>query len=520
MAVGEESGDFCNFMKIFRSVKIMHDNIHRIDFTYLAELFHFMGIFVCEDILVEKERIETEAEENTDYDALIYVGSRNPGEKELAFLSMDREDYAKLMGTITDAYFFYEETAEFLPVYGRGKRVFPEPVYRSCSPEKQIPLLLHMLKGLLKDPGQRNAVEAGELDRLIEIYVRNNLVLHSMNMQYFSRRPSQIIKESRNALRAAHDEIGGQLEAISDGVRLYYEYARLWCEVKINSACDYLKEMFDFFIDRVAGRCQELVGRYPDFTNAKILLGLSYEPSISNANEALDAYFAALEDIDGECFASPVYYWMGKRYETYSRNRKDAELSFKIANEKKEKFRNYFKLAVFAKDKKDYSKAIKLFQKIVKKLEMKKSLAYLDPLELEYIFKSYSQQCYCFYQQEKYTEAIKVGHKVEEFWEDIKEGKYDYYFSNFYGTRLPKWVKGVKKPPGEAFYTRYRNTLLDRLNRAAVYLILSDGYRKMLDTEKADEYKERAAELKRLSGYESEKGELLWGGQMRKSKLY
>lgn len=476
-----------------------------------------MGIFVCEDILVEKSRVETVAEKNTVYDACIYVGSRNPSEEELASFSLDRESYAELMNNLPDnTCFFYEEAAEFLTPSDCGEGVFQEPLYRSCNPGKQELLLSKLLVRLLKDFDQENDVVAGGLEPLIKIYVVNNLMLHSMNMQYFSRRPSEIIEESRNALRAAHDAVGEQLEKLCDGVGLYYEYARLWCEVKINNACDYLRDILDFSIDRVAGRCRELVSRYPDFTNAKILLGLSYEPSISSANEALDAYIAALRDIKGECFASPVYYWIGKRYETYNRNRENAEKSFEFANEKKAKFRNYFKLAVFAKDKRDYSKAIELFQVILEKLELKKALKYLDPLELEYIFKSYSQQCYCYYQQEKYMEAIRVGHKVEKFWDDIMEGGYDRYFRFFYGTGLSGGKKEGKKPLGEDFYIRYRNALLDRLNRLAVYLLLSDGYRKMLDIETADRYKEKAAELKRLSGYESEKGEFVWGVQKKK----
>jgi len=493
-------------MKTFRTVKIVHDIIHRIDFTYLAELFHFMGIFVCEDILIEKDRVLTEAEKNTLYDAVIYVGSLNPGEHELASVSLGCESYADLMKNLPDnTCFFYEEAEEFLPSSDCGEERFPEPVYRSCNSKEQKLLLSKMLKRLLKNFDQRDDVRAGGLDRLVEIYVKHDLMLHSMNMQYFSRRPSEIIEESREALREAHKQIDEQLEIIPADVKRYYEYARLWCEVKINSACDYLKDILDFSIKKVAGRCQTLINQYPDFTNAKILLGLSYEPSISSANEALDAYFLALRDINGECFASPVYYWIGKRYETYNRNREDAEQSFKAANERKTKFRNYFKLAVFAKDRKDYSAAIELFEEIVKKLEMKKTLKYLDPLELEYIFKAYNQQCYCYYQQGKYTESIRMGHRIEEFWNDIKEGGYDCYFKKFYG----------EKAPEEDFYIRYRDALLARLNKLAVYLLLSDGYRKMLDTETANQYKEKAMELEKQSGYESEKGEFTWEVPMR-----
>lgn len=506
-----------NFMRRFKSVKIMHDNIHRADFNYLTELFRFMGIFVCEDILVEKNRVETAAEKSTVYDACIYVGNRNPNDKELVAFSQDRVSYANVMKWLPEnTLFFYEEVAQFLRSSVCEEEVFLVPVYRFYNCEEQELLLSNLFRKLLKDFDERNDVEEGGLDSLTKIYVENNLLLHSMNMQYFSRRPSDIIEESRDAFRKVHEEIEKLLEIIPVGVRMFYEYAKLWCEVKINNACDYLKDIFDFSIDGVAGRCRELINRYPDFSNAKILLGLSYEPSISSANEALDAYLAALRDIKWECFASSVYYWIGKRYETYSRNREDAERSFMIANERKTKFRNYFKLAVFAKDRKDYTKAIELFQEIVEKLEMKKTLEYVDPLELEYIFKSYGQQCYCYYQQGKYMESIKMGQNAEKFWEDIRNARYDRYFRNFYGVNVPTGMEEVRNHSEENFYIRYRDALLDRLSRSTVYLLLSDGYRKMLDTETADWYKERAIKLKVMPDYESEKGKTVWGTQMRK----
>lgn len=488
-------------MRKFKSVKIMHDNIHRADFTYLAEFFRLMGIFVCEDILVEKNREETTAEKNTVYDACIYVGNREVKEDELAMLSWERGDYETMLKQLPETTcFFYEEAERILSVLPqREEDVFLMPVYRFYSCEQQEQLLRNLLELFLRGFDEKQAVDAGGFNELIKIYVTNELMLHSINMQYFSKRPSDVIFEARTAFRKGHKKITRLLlKEMPEEIRMYYEYARLWLEVKINSACDYLQDIYDFSIDKLAERCMKLINCYPDFTNAKILLGLSYEPSVSNANEALAAYLAALRDINGECFASPVYYWMGKRYESYNRSRDDAEKSYEIANQKKRKFRNYFKLAIFAKNKKDYTEAIKLFQEIANKLEMKKELEYTDPLELEYIFKSYGQQCFCYYQQEKYPESIRMGHEAESLWTEIEEGKYDRYFRIFYGVEKFKDKK-------------YRKLLLDRLGRASIYSLLSDAYRKMLNVERANLYRERAAELRKKSDYESEKGKILWG---------
>ena len=70
-------------MKTLKSIIIIHDIIYRMDFAYLAELFRFLGIFVCEDILVEMDAEQIlERYNSTDYDAYIFVGNREITDKE------------------------------------------------------------------------------------------------------------------------------------------------------------------------------------------------------------------------------------------------------------------------------------------------------------------------------------------------------------------------------------------------------------------------------------------------------
>ena len=38
---------------MLKSVMLIHEIAHRMDFSYLAEMFRFLGVFVCEGIMLE-----------------------------------------------------------------------------------------------------------------------------------------------------------------------------------------------------------------------------------------------------------------------------------------------------------------------------------------------------------------------------------------------------------------------------------------------------------------------------------
>ena len=64
------------------------------DFAYLAELFRYLGIFVCEDILVEMDEEQIlERYNSTDYDAYIFVGNKKITDKEEKLLGCRIEEY-------------------------------------------------------------------------------------------------------------------------------------------------------------------------------------------------------------------------------------------------------------------------------------------------------------------------------------------------------------------------------------------------------------------------------------------
>lgn len=435
-------------VKSFRSVKIAHDIIHRIDYAYLAEFFRFMGILVCEDILVEAsddDAERTEAELNTKYNAYIYIGERTLAEDEINALGTSEDKYKEQVqmlpaGTI----FLYDDLSEFRwadYVREMGSDIFSRKLISRLPQDVQKYFMYEFLTKVLETAGadsEQACALARQLKELVDIYVEQALWLHSMNLQFYRKRKSDQVAFAKQAFLQSHNEIKELLDQKSElPVSPWYQYAWLWCEWKVDTACDYVGDILYFSVDKLAGRCKRLHMEYPWFNNVNVLLGLSYEPAKNRINEALFAFKEALKDMKDECFAAPVYYWMGRRYETYPDMKDRMEFHYNLAAKSKQKFRTTFKLAVIARDKQEYEKAIFLFDKLIKRLELKLAMRFTDPLELEYLFKAYVQQCYIYNRRGENLKVAETAKKAKEIYnKSIDES---HYFEVFYGENADKY---------------------------------------------------------------------------------
>ncbi len=445
---GRESMAFTKHLNKFRSVKIYHDIIHRINFAYLAEFFRFIGILVCEEIIVESSdsHEKTEIERNTQYDVHIYVGNREIGEEAERELGISAEAYRLLTAKLPDQTIFL---CDFFSdqVVSADKDIYSENVISNCSENDQQDIMGNFVKKvflvIFSDLNQ-SPIDTAWVQKLVDIYVEQKIWLHSMNLQYFTKRKSSAASSAKEAFLGSHERVKALLDEKPDKeIERFYRYAFLWCEVKVNTACDYNDEIIYFFKENISERCRRFCDDFPDFANAKVLLGLCYEPFPQTVGDALEAFKDALRGIGDECFAAPVHYWRGKRYEIYADMRNKAQRCYQDANFVKPKFRTYFKLAVFARNDGDYEKTIELFGKIIEKLKMKMEMKYADPLELEYLFKAYTQQCYAYHKAGKWLEAVRVGEKATI----IKEKNIDenYFFDVFYGEEAEKYREILKE---------------------------------------------------------------------------
>lgn len=439
---------FTEHLNKFRSVKIYHDIIHRINFAYLAEFFRFIGILVCEEIIVEPpdSQEKTEIERNTQYNAHIYVGNKEISEEAERELGISAEAYKVLTAKLPKQTVYL---CDFFP--GQEKSVendvYSEKVISNCSEKDQRDIMGHFLKkvfSVLFSDLDQSQIETAWIQKLIDIYVEQKIWLHSMNLQYYTKRKSCAASLAKEAFLGSHEMIKALLGEKTDReIERFYRYAFLWCEVKVNVACDFNDEIIYFFKENISERCKRFCDDYPDFVNAKVLQGLCYEPFPQTVGDALSAFKDALQGIGDECFAAPVHYWRGKRYEIYADMQDKALKCYENANCAKPKFRTNFKLAIFARNNGDYEKTIELFGKIIDKLKMKMDMKYADPLELEYLFKAYTQQCYAYHKEGKWQEAVQAGEKAT----GIKEKNIDenHFFDVFYGEEAEKYREVIKE---------------------------------------------------------------------------
>ena len=485
----EERGRTCrrfpaDMMNRIRAVKIVHDIIHRADYVFVSEFFRLMGIFVCENILdiLTEEMEKTRAEEMTKFDFCIYVGKKTPNEEEYALLDTGEEAYEQALqrfqaGTV---YFYDDIVSKAVGVIPQAI-AWQEPVFRGFSATDQKKILFQLLKTLIiKDTSvlsDKNLLN--QIQTLIDVYVNNNLALHSINLQYYPGLKSFAAENVQTAMENSYTMLdqfmrrGEEYDQIDSTIRSHYEYARIWCKVKANLASYYQNEESVFLIEKMAEECETLCREYPDFTNAWVLLGLSFETSRTKNNEALAAFQKALENISEQCLSSTVYYWVGKRYENNRNDRELMKYSYELANSKKKKFRNIFKLAVIEKNEGDFEAATRLFDEIIAGLRKKVKMGMADPVELEYLFKSYNQKGLMSFQRESYAKVVDLELKALEVRDKLL--KDSPYFSIFYGSEAE----------------RYKELTRRRMGIKTTYLLLSESYRKLLDKEKAEEYFEK-----------------------------
>lgn len=435
------------YLKKFRSVKIYHEIINRINFFYLAEFFRFMGILVCEEIIVEPQGIQekTEIEKNTKYDAYIYVGKRKIDKEAEKKLGISAEDYEKLCAALPEQTIYLCDC--FFEPVRQADDIFAEKVISNYPERDQKVIMfrfLYQVFSKLFSDIELDQAEVAWVYRLVDIYVEQKIWLHSMNLQYYAKRKSDAVSAAKKAFLNSHEMVKVLIDRKPDKeIERFYRYALLWCEVKANMACDFNDEIIYYPKENISGRCRKLCEDYPDFTNAKVLLGLCYEPFPRTADDAFAAFDDALRDIGDKCFAAPIHYWRGKRYEIYADMRNKAIECYQSANRAKPKFRTYFKLAVFARNEEDYDKSVGLFEKIIEKLETKVKMKYTDPLELEYLFKAYTQQSYVYYQAGKWLEAVSAGKKAIEITERNIDG--NHFFDVFYGEYAERYREIIKE---------------------------------------------------------------------------
>ncbi len=336
-------------MENMKSILLTYNNPDRISYQRYAEFFRLAGIYVCEEC-------RTGAEDK---------GSR--WDKKI-----------------------------FSVAYVIGHECEAE---RRCTPVDE----------LREKVEQRSSALYECYDDIEKIYNECRLLQASVTIQYFR---TKVLNETKAVMKEAGDAFEKAADEFVELVRTkpwymdnqYVRYAKLYCKQKANLARYFCNEPVVYYVNDLGAEGMALLQRFPEFSNAWVLLGFVYEISQDYVKEAIDAFQRAIQLEGQKPYVSSIYYWLGKRCEEYSYLKDQAYEFYRRAYQLMPKFRNIYKVANWHMQKKDWENAILYYQNCLIFLNARGS--YQDPLEQEYCFKVNIHICYCYMQQKEYANAI------------------------------------------------------------------------------------------------------------------
>lgn len=426
----------------FKSVRIIHNIITRIDFSFLAEFFRLAGIYVVECI-------------DRDEDESPYQNTENCFDVTIDTCGSDK------------AY-------EFGPALDFGKikiGISAIENIRQWSQGNQAMALQKVLEEIAFLLGEEPPGIVWGI--LVVEYVAKDLMLHSLNLQYYFKRSSFAVENAKTVFDTIYRIIKRRIGNVitGDPERRHLEYAHIYCKVKVNTGCKYMDLKPEFPVEELADECMSCSNHYPDFSNLKVLLGLCYEHEPIYAQKAVRAFARALEEENEYCYASHIYYWIGKQYEAYQANWEDSVKNYHASYVHRHKYKNMYKLAIAHRVEGDYQEAVKCFTWIIDKLEEKIKLNMLDPLELEYYFKSKAMIATIYFNDlRNYLGAIQYGEHLIRIYNYLVDS--DNFFNELYGAQAGS----------------YRNLTKQRFDLRRVRSILYYSYHYLGLEEKALQY--------------------------------
>lgn len=447
-------------MRKMKSIKIVHNIKNRIEFLFMAEFFRLCGIYVGEYIYYNQDQIKK----------MQCIEDKQPCVKEIEY-ACDLEDECDVelyVGLDLDesSDIFHEDVIYLKNSWNKEATGDSYEHFTQMDEQQQEDVLMRVLDEVQKVlDAKRIFFDRVALGEIGHLYVKYHLVKYLADIQYFRIYCKKHAK-SLEVFSAVEQELE-EMCAASE-FNIYYSYAKIYCATKANSASVYNRTTVRYDVEKLADACKEMIEKVPDFSNFWVLLGLVYEHLPEYSHEAISAFEISSKMEDLYRYAYHIYYWMAKRYEVYESRLEYAKKIYLKANEHKERFRNFYKLAMISFKTKIYDEAIAYFNKILEQLEFKQSENYLDPLEIDYYYKANSMisYIYCFCTIDP-IQAIEYADRALEIVEDVQNNK---YFDDFYMEEAEI----------------YRRVTGKKINLNKIYQYLSISYRKLGMIEEAD----------------------------------
>lgn len=408
-----------------RTVRIVHDELRGDEYRLLAGYFRLIGIFVCECTADEVSEADSE------YDAVLKIS----------------------------------ENADQWTSSDKDSNVFDGPwLSLRTSGDEQKKYLSDMLETVFFQSENILEMEKDSLCKIMNIYIDHSLLKYIYSMNYFYK-VETVINGSFPELAKSYNDLTIWEQGQGEQSK-YSLYARIDMARILNELCSMSDRERPFDTAKLVAGTQKIMEWDSEYYNVYVLNGFLCDIDIRYHADVPFYYQKALDKIAGKPYASYVYYRLGRYYEKSLQDMKKALEQYRMAYEANNRhYRSIYKIALACKEERDYEGACAWYKRIEDILYKKKEKNYLQPIEYEYLFKTFSNMgdIYKMYLSSFYR-AAECFEKGIEVVENLDNGKND-FFDSMYGEDC----------------SEYRKNTLKRLNKKKLYRELIDVYTELKD---------------------------------------
>ena len=310
-------------------------------------------------------------------------------------------EFFRLCGVIVNYQEHLEDNDQIVvDVYDTKMRKKPKRVFLKDVSKKEVNKLVGDFFANFSNSDKSYDEDLQQIFQQIEtIFTENKLEYAIYNMAHFHKIRA-VLEESVNGFIHAYVELlilinNYKAEGLSKRKLYYLVYAKVFCAQKVNEICGLLGRSKSFRIDILVKELKRvMIGDFRE-VSGNYLIGQLYSYDIEQRYIANLYYHDAIdEEIMGQ-FASGIYYKMGVNEQavTGKRNKYVAWYHKKALESNENCYRSMYQLGMYYLKKDEKKTAEGYFQRIIKCLN--RSLKFLQPLEITYLFKAFERLRSC-----------------------------------------------------------------------------------------------------------------------------
>lgn len=437
--------------ELVKCVKIIHHPTEVRMYRTLSAFFRFIGIFACENL------IEDEYGDKVDWECQITKGSEDidlPIKEQVNVILQEMKECIgdENFSIVSSIWNVFNENDLMRGSYAIDYFSNSGRIYIYQQMEKAI----HSFKEALK---QLNVLEQEDA---VKGSVGNVYIwMAQVNSQ---RRINELAMILWNAVQE------GLYVKKNDEAREKYLSGLAKKYIKFNK------------IDKVISRILKVDSQ---FYAAYAIRGFVKELTEAYKTDSKNDFEKAIKLIGNKSYTSYLYFRIGRYYEKILPDRPEKMYYYEnAAAVDGHNFRAIYKMARFEMDMGNYETSIRLWEKVIDVLNIKKDLISLQPVECAYLFKAYQKKGVIYSKLEDYTRAIDDFKKAEKVYNNVNNEEADKgFYPWMFGNQLVKDGGREKKS-----WEIYKETAREKLNIRELYKNIVDASSRAEDWETYGEY--------------------------------